>query len=166
MAKISLKLKDFSALNIPKNKIAKVVSDFNKSETRSIGNEIVKEMKDLISKGISPIQSVGRFKAYKNPARYPKRAQKDFPSKKERPVNLKLSGAFLDSLKVTSASGAKFTIGFDNKLSEDKESGHREGVFGQPKRPIIPQSNETFAVSIKQIIVSEIVKRLNALLKT
>lgn len=92
---------------------------------------------------------------------YPYSKQKEFPQKKERPVNLTLSGAFLKMLKVKTTKDG-FEIGFYDSLSIKKEMGHREGVNGQPSRPIIPQDGEQFSSSIYRRLVkklTEVIKR-------
>lgn len=165
MAKITLKVSNLGAFGFPQKKLQQVLSEFNKRDLKAVGNDVIKEMKDLISKGVSPIRQVGRFEAYKNPEKYPKKVIGRFPSKKQKPVNLSLSGNFLKSLNVLSSNNGKLTIGFNSKLSEEKEQGHRDGANGQRKRPIIPKSGEEFAVSIQKIIIDEMVKRLNALFK-
>jgi hypothetical protein len=75
---------------------------------------------------------------------YPFSVQKEFPGKKPRPVNLLLSGDFLRSLDFNTVTNGKVrsvVMVFFDKLSIKKESGHRKGVNGQPKRPIIPAKN-------------------------
>lgn len=93
--------------------------------------------------------------------RYPFTAFAISKGKKPRPVNLYLTGKFLRALtaKVQGAAGSVgISIEFRDKLSEKKESGHREGVFGQPERPIIPINTEDFAQSI-QLLIYEIIER-------
>jgi hypothetical protein len=98
---------------------------------------------------------------------YPFSVQDEFPDKKERPVNLYLSGDFMKSLeswldlalkKSPDGNEAKIVkhlwIGFRDELSQKKEQGHREGANGQEKRPIIPEENEEFATSIQKIIIA------------
>ena len=95
---------------------------------------------------------------------YPYSVQKDFPSKRARPVNLFLSGDFLSNLTYALGSIGKkqiITIGFFDELSKKKESGHRVGVNGQPKRPIIPSSTESFS----QIIKLDILKIMKDVIK-
>lgn len=108
-------------------------------------------MLENIKKGISPITGK-RFPAYKNPERYPGKR------KPKRPVNLELTGEFLSALEFTVRSGKNptITIGFFDKENADKEKGHREGAGGQPKRPIIPNSSESFSKKITIEITNEI----------
>lgn len=87
--------------------------------------------------------------------RYPFTAQAKRLGKKPRPVNLFLTGDFLSNLEyIVTGTAGKYGIelGFFDELSAKKESGHREGVNGQPKRPIIPVGREDFAISIQKII--------------
>jgi hypothetical protein len=165
-----------------------------KSVTRNDKIE-VGEMKDLISKGVSPIARKGRFDAYKwagaaakimkvarrlsgdrrakakqkaeslKKSKYPYSVQKEFPNKRERPVNLYLSGAFLSDL-VARPLVKGVAIGFRSRLSELKEQGHREGVNGQPQRPIIPDKGEDFSPSVYRRIVSVVSSILKQRFKT
>jgi hypothetical protein len=115
-----------------------------------LGDAFKDAMTSTIEKGQSPITPwPSRFPAYKYSSapqderanKYPFSARKSFPSKRARPVNLTLSGEFLKSLKVRPIKRGDnnyLNVGFDNFESELKELGHREGVNGQPKRPIVP----------------------------
>ncbi len=138
----------------------------NKKERLSVGKAIIKSMKQLIAKGISPIKGKKRFKGYKNPdSGYPSTVKRKHPSKKKRPVNLKLSGAFLKSLLVKNKAKG-LLIGFFSSLSKKKEKGHRQRAGGQPSRPIIPSSSEDFSSKtlqdgtklLKKIVISKIKK--------
>jgi hypothetical protein len=95
---------------------------------------------------------------------YPYSVQKDFPNKRPRPVNLFLSGDFLSNLTYALGIRGKaqvIEIGFFDDLSAKKESGHREGVNGQPKRPIIPTGSERFSAIIAQDIATIARQALN-----
>lgn len=137
----------------------------NKSTADDIGRTVTNHIQDLTSKGISTVREFKRrMPAYKNPPRYPGKR------KPKRPVNLRLTGDFMNALTFKSRSsgtdGYKTEV-FYNKESEDKkESGHREGVNGQPKRPTLPQGNERFAKLIENDVV-EIYKQalVNAISK-
>lgn len=118
------------------------------SEADNLGKSVVLTMKDLISKGISPILGNGRFPAYKNPDRYPGNR------KPKSPVNLYLKGDFLNSLgsRVVDRPGG-FSAEISYSSDQDiKETGHREGANGQPKRPTIPRTSdgERFSQTIQQ----------------
>ena len=132
-----------------------------KSDAEKIGDQIVSEMKALITKGVSPIKGTGRFPAYKNPKNYPGRIRKQYPQKKNTPVNLTLSGDFLKSLK-SSVRKDGILIGLTTRLSKEKESDHRTGKNTQPKRPIIPlvANGEQFALKIQTVYINGIKKNI------
>lgn len=157
-----------------------VLQQLSRADMLEIGDAVVEEMKNLISKGISPIAGNGRFPEYKgakakkeaNKGRrkksklsfstsYPFSVQRKFPGKKERPVNLFLTGKQMKGLLAKALKG-RFEVGYFDTLSIDKESGHRDGVNGQPRRPTIPSDREDFSPSIYRIInavLSDILKR-------
>lgn len=136
-----------------------------RKDLQDIGNMVIADMKSMISKGTSPIRGRGRFPGYKDSSKYPAKINKNYPDKRPRPVNLKLSGDFLDELEAQPAT-AKVYVGFWDSLSKKKESGHREGVGGQPSRPIIPSKNEEFALSITKKVEREFEKKVDEYLDT
>lgn len=93
---------------------------------------------------------------------YPFSVQDKFPNKRPRPVNLFLSGDFLDALQahvVGTAGDFGIEIGFfpgwkdaNGVEAYVKEQGHREGANGQPQRPVIPIGTEDFAQTIQNAI--------------
>lgn len=93
---------------------------------------------------------------------YPFSVQDEFPNKRPRPVNLFLSGAFLEALQahVTGVAGDYgIEVGFfpgwtdqNGVEAATKEQGHREGANGQAERPIIPIGTEDFAITIQNAI--------------
>jgi hypothetical protein len=146
-----------SKVNLKLEPLKRLLKDIPSKAALASNREIAKTAKekilDLVSKGISPIDGKGRFPNYKNTQKYPKRARKNFPSKRNRPVNLTLSGKFLRALKSFPKSLNIITIGFFSQYGEDLELGHREGANSQPQRPIIPQDGESFAKSIQAAIL-------------
>jgi hypothetical protein len=162
-----------------RKKAQEQISKLSNTELLSIGDAAVDQMQIAIVKGLSPIKGNGRFAAYKWSAkkseqrksktksgkqlkrefqnRYPYSEMKKHPDKKERPVNLKLSGEFLSNLKAF-IKGKELWIGFKDDTKWAKyESGHREGVHGQPKRPIIPSgAGEQFSDSILRRLVKQV----------
>lgn len=157
---------NFKALNQLSGQITDAIKDVSRREVESLGKEIVTEMKDMISKGVSPIQGDGRFPGYKKG--YPNSARSRYPGKRSRPVNLKLSGEFLDALtfKVLGSSpNYRVQVGFFDSENALKEKGHREGANGQEKRPVIPQGSETFAKSIQTLIIDQFRAALERSLK-
>lgn len=155
--KFKIKSVDLRAIQ---SKMEEFKKPIDRKTAESVGETVIEMMKDMISKGISPIAGESRFSPYKNPKKYPGK------KKGKRPVNLKLTGEFLDSLTdkaKSSQSGYDTEIGFYDKLSQDKEKGHREGAGGQPKRPIIPSSTEKVAVKIEREVLKIYKERLNIL---
>ncbi len=125
-------------------------------DLKKIGDQTVGEMKDQISKGLSPIEGWGRFPAYKwvgkanaikriarnlskdrrararlkakeaISGKYPYSVMGKYPDKKVRPVNLYLSGRFLSKLRAY-VVGAQLLIGFGGAKDTKIEHGHRTG---------------------------------------
>lgn len=152
-----------------KKKLNTLREPLNPTEAGELGDVVVTRMRDVISKGISPIIGPGistRFAAYKNPDEYPGRRMKAYPGKRKSPVNLFLTGEFMASLSsrvVKTRGGFGAEIGYDSRLSGKKEQGHREGVNGQPSRPTIPdaKAGERFS----KIIQDEYLKVMNRAIK-
>lgn len=178
------KLSDLN--KVIRDALNKVVGQLNdsigKNGAKQVGEAMIVEMKSLISKGISPIGKGGsgkKFPAYKavksalsrkskkkkstKKKGYPYSVQKQYPSKKAQPVNLKLSGEFLDDIIVESISkdkkGLKLDLGFSKQINRDKEEGHREGANGQPKRPIITLPSEEYGQKMK-LAGEEVLKKI------
>ena len=127
MPKFSIDIKA-SIFKRIENEFKNLPREVDKKTADAVGRAPIKEMKDQISKGISPIrEGPKRFPAYKNPKKYPGKR------KGKRPVNLKLTGDFLRSLSFKALQGGKgyiTRIFFDDSdgLSDLKEQGHREGA--------------------------------------
>jgi hypothetical protein len=144
-----------TSLDKLKSDLAQVSKGMTQSESSKVGSYIVEEMKNMVEVGLSPILGNGRFPAYKNPNKYPGNR------KPQRPVNLFLTGDFLNDLKsrnTKTTTGYVPVILFETKESQDKELGHRTGWNGQPKRPIIPDQrrNEQFAKVIEVGIIDRL----------
>ncbi len=165
-----------------KKAAALALKQIDRKDKMEIGDAAIDEMKKVIAKGISPIKGVGRFEAYKwagaanritkiakgltgarkksarqkasdlKKGKYPFSMKNKFPNKRERPVNLFLSGDQLSNL-ITKPTQSGLEVGYYDKLSAQKEQGHREGVNGQPRRPTIPKNGEEFSPSIYRRIV-------------
>lgn len=157
--------------NIAK-KIADIKSPLTRSDANKLAGEVVREMKELIGSGYSPIKGSGistRLAAYKNPKKYPG------SRKAHTPVNLELYGDMLADLSASAkqAAGGGFVVevGYSDSAQQVKEKGHRLGANSQPKRPTIPQAKtgETFANSIQslyldsfQAAIERIIRRGNS----
>lgn len=148
MAKVKIDLKEVKKL------LKEADLKIGPKASQAIGNLIVDLMKEKIAKGISPIEGKPRFPGYKDVTKYPKQARKEHPAKRNRPVNLNLSGKFLAGLKAkASPSRGQITVGFFDTYGRKLEQGHREGANGQRERPIIPDRGEQLAKSIRLAIV-------------
>jgi hypothetical protein len=163
--------KDFKKL---KEKIESIDKVITRQVAVNLGYAVKTQMLVMIEKGISPIRQNGRFPGYKR-ARYedgyPKNIVDKYPNKKIRPINLWLSGDFLKSLTfmAIAVNGSfKARIFFNKELSNKKESGHREGVNGQPSRPTIPiiDKGEAFAVSIQKKIIDIITAQVKKIINS
>lgn len=129
----------------------RVVGRITRADYRRAGDAVVRAMLTDVARGQSPIRGNRAFKGYINPTKYPGNR------KPRTPVNLRLTGDFLDNLEVRLRRGARnptLRIGFFRKKQILKELGHREGAGGQPKRPIIPddKKGERFNVKISKIL--------------
>lgn len=136
----------------------------DKETAKEVGDAYISEMKDMISKGISPIQGDGRFQRYKNPAKYPAN------QKPKTPVNLYLTGEMMRALKYEIKrvkSGFAPEVGYSTNEASLKEKGHREGAKGQPKRPTIPvvSKGEKPAARIQVLIKALFSRRIKRLAK-
>lgn len=151
-------------------KLEQISDPLTTSDARELGKSVVAEMKDLISKGISPLSGYGRFPAYKNPKEgYPKTVRGQYPSKRNTPVNLRLSGDFLNALTnqvQTIGKVGRVVIGYFDSRQAIKEKGHREGANTQPKRPTIPRGSEKFAQRIQVLILAFTSKVLDRIIKS
>jgi len=163
-----------TTLNRVKRKLESLRSPVDRSTAMTMGSMIEAEMKNQISKGVSTVGNSGRMPAYKAQSRpnkngYPYNTpQFKSGKKKDRPVNLKLTGDFLEALifKVRQVRGSWVTdVGYFKDSEAKKESGHREGVNGQPSRPTIPTKQEGFSQRIQRIISSIYRRHIRELLK-
>ncbi len=159
-------------LNALKKLIDGIPKEAALASNRAIAQLIEKKMKDLIKKGISPIEGDGRFPPYKaqverNKKKYPDSVRDKFPNKRRRPVNLFLSGRFLRELKAVPRRINLIVVGFFSPYGQKLEQGHREQANGQGYRPIIPdtQAGEDFALSIKADILRAYRESILAYLK-
>jgi hypothetical protein len=154
MAKFVFKVSQATTARL-KRQLDELAKGLTQAESTKIGKQTIDAMKRMIAIGLSPITGRGRFPGYKNKDKYPGKR------KPHRPVNLYLSGDFLNSLdskNVRTSKGYQPSIGFRNEKSRKKEEGHRIGWNGQPERPVIPSAaqNETIAKTIEVSIIDQI----------
>lgn len=100
---------------------------------------------------------------------YPYTVMDKYPDKKTSPVNLKLSGKFLDALTyTTNINKGGLRIYFDDRLSEKKAETHNEGTQKDrvPQRKFLPTGkDDEFTVSIMQNILDIIRVKMDELVK-
>lgn len=171
-------------VNWPIVESMKKKSIVDRTTASKVGKAVVGESKDFISKGFSPVRGNGRFKAYaaqRNQGEgpyYPDTVKGKYPSKRTRPVNLKLSGEMLNHLKwwtdrrgniavgLSSTSGRKTNV---PRRVRDKFEAHNEGTLKSknvPQRMIVPTGrNDTYASSIMRRVRGVIEKRVNELVR-
>lgn len=161
---------DTKVLANVRQKLEQIKDPMRAKDAKALGAIVIAGMKDLISKGISPIAGMGRFPAYKNPRMgYPSTVRKEYPSKRNTPVNLYLSGDFIAALNAqvqTIGSAARTIVGYFDSKEAKKEKGHREGANTQPKRPTIPSGSETFAQRIQVEILKFTRETLDRIIKS
>jgi hypothetical protein len=145
-----------------KFKILELINGFVDNATaNAIGNTVVEESKRLISEGQSPVRGEGRYGAYKNRKRYPGKR------KPARPVNLNLSGEMLEGFGFRNKGSDVIEVGMVGGSARDKEIAgyHQTGTDNMIARPIVPQENEEWAITIMRAIRDEFGKRLYSLIK-
>lgn len=154
--KFSYRLPSRALQNLAK-KIEEIPQAITKRDAEEAAKVIEAEMKALIAKGDSPIAGRGKFEPYRGQyrsriAKYGYISVRGTKYRKSlRPINLKLTGEFLNTLQGRASKSAKFgfeaQVGFfgpGSGKSRKKEQGHREGANGQAERPIIPRDGEKF----------------------
>ncbi len=131
---------------------------FRNTDLEAIGRLAVNEMIADTEDGRSPITG-NAYAPYKKPKRYPGKR------KPHRPVNLRLTGQFLRSLRFDVRRGAG-TVGvvvfLAGALAKAKERGHRYGANRQPKRPLIPMGKQQLRRGIRDKIRALITERIRA----
>jgi len=161
------RIKKYGNLLRLKKKLKELKQPIDSKTAKEIGKMLISEIRAMTEKGISPVRDGGvggsaRFTKYKNPKKYPG------DKKRQRPVNLRLTGDMMKSLKYDIVQNPKTGNDTDIYYSGNnylKERGHREGVHGQPKRVTIPKENEQFAVRILRQIKKIYGNRVKLLLK-
>jgi hypothetical protein len=100
---------------------------------------------ESISRGESPVEGHNRYDPYsKSYAKTIRKGMKGFPSKKGRPVNLKLSGKLHKSIKARDTRSG-ITVWF----SDEKAEWHNKGMGLLPVRRLLPVAGEELSSSIQ-----------------
>jgi len=142
-----------------------------------LGRLVLKEILSSIARGISPVRGHGRFKGYKvdrstgkaKAQAYPNSVKDKFPSKRKRPVNLKLSGDLLKAMRFRRLVGG-VEVGLINASKKLKAifEGHNEGSNLKaklPQRKILPTGpKDRFKVSIQRRIVNLYLARIRQII--
>ena len=128
--------------------IARLDEIFSPDTVDKLGRLVVRESKDMISKGISPVRGHGRFERYKNKDNYPG------DLKPARPVNLKLTGDMLSGYSYKRKNKTTMETGMVNGSQKSKEIAgyHQSGTKNMAQRRMTPGLGEEFAVTIMRKI--------------
>lgn len=126
-----------------------------------IGSAIVKEMKQSISQGISPVRGHTRFERYKDRTKYPGKI------KPARPVNLNLSGKLVAALGFRQKTPNSLEVGVTEGTQRERDLArlHNAGTEHMAMRRIIPQDGEEFTVRIMRVVRELFGQRLHQLIK-
>lgn len=151
-----------------------------KAVAKQAASALITAMKREVAQGKSTISGNGPFGAYRGSYR-DQINKKGFINvkgqqipKRLRPVNLKLTGKFMQSLRMTKIIktqrlGYNFAVGFTSQRSKDIHDGLRDGRHGRTDsvpRPIIPGTNETFKQPLIRLIDSIYARRLESVLNS
>ena len=137
-------------LRIDATLVADIKREFKSVATRDYKAEMLAAIKDLISKGISPVKGYRRFAPY-SPSYKEAIDSGRFPGKSKRPVNMTLSGKMMDSLDIR-VRGENAEISF----TDEKAVYHNDLGAGKAQtiRRLLPTNNgEVFTKVIDDKIV-------------
>lgn len=132
-----------------------------------IGQRLVTMTRDFMLKGISPVDGK-KFALYKDTEKYPKNIRKNYPDKRNTPVNLKLTGDLHDSIGFKSGGKNNLLFGIINPKGNvsDYADVHNEGLRSDiARRTFLPTGrgetfNRTIMLELKRRLVSIIEKLL------
>lgn len=116
---------------------------------RLVGDSVVRNMKNLITNGTSPIKGQGRYKPYT-------KAYADRKGVNRRDVDLTLSGEMLKSLRAKPDSFGGSTVGYMTRIGRERNEYNVDNG-----RETIPQRNDT----LKQKVLSDAEKLYLARIK-
>lgn len=142
--------------------IGLLAPEFGRGFQSELGQAIVTEMKNDISKGNSPVRTERRYARYKDPEKYPGER------KPNRPVNLKLSGEMEKALTFRLVSGrAAVEVGYMG-ASQDVQAraiAHNTGTPHMAQRKTIPwEEGDQLTVRINRKLVGLYKERLAKLI--
>lgn len=156
----------------------------NQSFGRVLGRKIEIEVRRDIGAGKSSVKGEGRFQSYLGPSLgrglrgrtkksveksfYPGSVKSKFPNKKNRPVNLRLSGSYLKKLTNRTFAGL-VELGFLNldKVTRGKFETHNLGEHPHvPKRKHLPtEKGDKFTPRINRLIKNLYTQRIKSIIR-
>jgi len=137
--------------------------EFGAEFQNRLGETLLEEMKNDISKGNSPVRTERRFEPYKNPEKYPA------GKKPNRPVNLHLTGEMLQYLKFKPVTGRPAVdVGYLNAPHDVqvRAIAHNTGTGDMAQRKHIPwESGDELTVRITRRMIDVYKERLARLIQ-
>lgn len=122
--------------------------------TGEIGKELINTVRNLIEKGISPVEGDGRYKRYSDS--YRTNIKKGYIKEKAKvsPVTLKKTGKMLDSMRFIIKRGSTYL-----EFQDEKAPYHQKGNKKLPQRKLLPtKRGEKFSPRILRKIVQALKK--------
>lgn len=153
MAKVRVNLKLFR----------KQLDELERTIGEVIEQDLKKEVIDSIERGVSPVKGQGRFDQYSESYKGIIRRDLSGFGKKNRPVNLKVSGVLLDSV-FTEVKNNKVTIGFKDELF-DIHNRQGAGKSKVVRRMLPTQTGEEFTRSITLRLRELIERKIKTIFK-
>ncbi len=137
---------------------AKILREVKRKFSVNLPERLKAAIRFEVQEGRSPVRGK-RFEIYSDSyKRAIRRGKYSTYGKRVRPINLKLSGKMMRSIKIRDTAK-----GFTLFMSDAKAKYHNEGTGKIPRRPIMPRHNEQFSRRIDKLIekdLEDIVKRL------
>lgn len=126
-----------------------------------VGSTIVRDAKEMIARGQSPVEGYGPFVPYSNPKSYPG------SRKPASPVNLELTREMLAGFSHRRGNQNAIEIGMVKGSAEAKKRAgyHNEGEGNNPQRRFIPGNGESFVQPIMQRAMRILDERFGELIR-
>lgn len=137
----------------------RILKEVKKKYKADIPKKLAEAILYRILQGKSPVKGYGPFDKYSDS--YKKQIRRGYyPGKQIRPVNLKLNGMMLRSLKIRNTQKG-FTLFF----SDEKANWHQYGEGTVPVRRMLPDEGEKFSIAIDDLMTKELTKIVEDALK-
>ena len=151
-----------------RRKLAKLGNPTDRRTADQVGKTIVKETKNRIAKGTSPVAGEKNYPAYSSSYKDQiRRGRGAFRNKRIRPINLKLTGKMLNALKhrvkKTQTLGFATIVGFFSAKQSDKVQFNRDN--GRNPWPQ-PSEGETFKAGINKKIKDIYLKKIRSITRS